>query len=849
MPADPPGSGWRASPPGRADRTFLTLAQDDLQEAGPSAIGPVPARIESLTPLEVPDLVAERYERVTLLGRGGMGSVWRMRDRVLGRPVAMKVVRAGLVRQAALDRFDEEVRIAAQLQHPAIIPVHDHGRLADGRPWFVMQIVRGRTLEEAMVGVHRALRLGREASDHGFTLRRLLELFLRACEAVAYAHVRGVVHRDLKPANIMLGDYGEVFVVDWGLAKVLGQERSADETLDEPIAPLGKRMTQAGAITGTPSYMAPEQAQGRSEEAGAPADVHALGASLYDLLCERPPRSARTVELLVYRVGTGSRVDPPSVHATQFAIDAELDRICLKALAHAEADRYPDAGAFAADLAAWLDGARKRDRAMELVEEAEVAVRMVAEAELRRRRTAAAAEEAARAVGRMAPESEKRPVWALEDEVAAAGREAADARTRAVQLLRTALSHAPDLPEAELQLADLFRDQHARLEGAGRDEDARAIAAELARHDTERRYATYLRGTGAVTLVTDPPGATVRRLRVEERHRRLVTVDDGPFGVTPLLEAPIEMGRWVLRIDHPGREVVHYPVRIARTAEWDGRPPDAHEPVPIALPPVGSLGTDAVYVPAGWFQTGTTRFEHAHPSPVRQVWLDGFVIDRFPVTIRRYLAFLDALVAAGLEDEALRHQPRLAENDEPFFARGPDGRFLGIRTDRTGTAWDHLPRSLDVPVTLIDWHDAEAFCEWRTRQEDLPWRLPLDFERQKAARGVDGREYPWGDHFEPTWCRSSGTSVPPMWCAVDTYPTDESPYGARGLAGNVQDWLLGQGGPEPRPALLPHDPGRRWSAGGYAGGGPSMAAATCRVSSADYYRSIMRGFRCVRTIV
>jgi formylglycine-generating enzyme required for sulfatase activity len=848
MPADRPGAGFRPPLPERAHLTFLTLAQADLQEARDSTTGDAPARVESLTPLEVPDVVGERYERVTLLGRGGMGSVWRMRDRVLGRPVAMKVVRAGLVRPSALERFDEEVRIAAQLQHPAIIPIHDYGRLADGRPWFVMQVVRGRTLEEAMVGVHRALRLGRDASDDGFSLRRLLELFLRACEAVAYAHVRGVVHRDLKPANIMLGDFGEVFVVDWGLAKVLARESSPDDTLDEPIAPLGRRMTQAGAITGTPSYMAPEQAQGRSEEAGPPADVHALGASLYDLLCDRPPRTARTVEILVYRVGTGTPIEPPSVHAATFPVDAELDRICLKALAHAEADRYPDAGAFAADLAAWLDGARKRDRAMELVEEAEEAIRAAAESEARGRRKAEAAATAARAVGRMAPESEKRPVWALEDEVEAERREAADARTRAVQLLRTALSHAPGLPEADDRLADLFRDQHARLEAAGRDQDARAVAAEIARHDTARRHATYLRGTGSVTLVTDPPGATVTRLRVEERHRRLVAVDDGPLGVTPLVDAPLEMGRWVLRIEHPDREVLLYPVRIARTARWDGVPPGADAPAPIAMPPRGSLGAGEVCVPAGWFQAGTARFEHAHPSPPRQVWLDGFAIDRFPVTIRRYVAFLDALVAAGREDEALRHQPRVAENDEPFFARGDDGRFLGIRTDRAGTAWDHLPRSLDAPVTLIDWHDAAAFCAWRADAEGLPWRLPLDLEWQKAARGVDGREYPWGDHFEPTWCRSSGASVPAMWCEVDSYPTDASPYGVRGLAGNVQDWLLGLGGPEPRPGLIPHEPGRRWSAGGYAGGGPSAAAATSRVSSADYHRSLMRGFRCVRTI-
>ncbi|MCA9489694.1 MAG: serine/threonine protein kinase, partial [Myxococcales bacterium] len=196
-----PDDAWRRSVRGvRAGRTYVTIAAEDLEEVPADTPGPAPARIRSLEPVELPEVVAGRYERTGLLGRGGMGSVWRAEDRVLKRPVALKIVQRGLVRPVVLSRFDEEVRITAQLQHPAIIPVHDYGMLPDGRPWFVMQVVRGKTLEQAMIGMHHALRLGREVSEHGFTMRRLLEAFLRACEAVAYAHARGVVHRDLKPS-------------------------------------------------------------------------------------------------------------------------------------------------------------------------------------------------------------------------------------------------------------------------------------------------------------------------------------------------------------------------------------------------------------------------------------------------------------------------------------------------------------------------------------------------------------------------------------------------------------------------------------------------------------------------
>lgn len=798
-----------------------------------------------MLPDELPPVVADRYERRGLLGRGGMGSVWRMHDRALGRSVAMKLVGASHPAGTLRARFEEEVRIAARLQHPGLVPVHDFGTLPDGRAWFVMQVVRGRTLQDALVEVHRSLRLGRDAAPDGTTPRRLLESFLRACEAVAYAHARGVVHRDIKPSNVMLGAFGEVFVMDWGLARVLsGAPVAAGEGEDPLVA--GPRTTRHGAITGTPSYLAPEQAQGRSDEAGPAADVHALGATLYDLLCDRPPRTARTVELLLYKVAAGKPVEPPSAHGSGFPIDEELDRICLRALAHDPSERQATAGVLAAELAAWLDGARKRERAMQLVDEAEVAVSEATAADARGASRLVEAGAAAKALGPRAPEEQKRGVWALEDAAAEAWRQAEDARTRAVQALRSALSHAPGLPEAEERLADLFHARHRRLEAAGRHDDARAVAADLARHDIARRFSAYLEGTGAVTLVTEPAGAIVDRWRVVERHRRRVLEPAGSLGPTPLVAAPLPRGAWVLRARSPGRPEVTVPVWIGRNEHWDGVPPGSDAPHPIALPAV--LGPDEVYVPAGWFRAGTERFEYAHPFPPRRVWVDGFVVERFPVTLGGYLAFLDALVAAGREEEALRWQPRVAENDEALLERDAAGRFVGIRRDRSGSGWDHLPRSPDVPVTLVDWHSATAYASWRAARDGLPWRLPTDLEWQKAARGTDGREYPWGDHFEPGWCRSQGTSDPATVGPVTEHPTDESPYGVRGMAGNVQEWLLGVHDPDDPGRLAAEEPGRRWCAGGFASAGPSVCTTSYRARSVDYFRGAMRGFRLVRPV-
>jgi serine/threonine protein kinase len=209
---------------------------------------------------------ADRYEDLGLLGTGGMGEVRRVRDRDLGRTMACKVIHAEMMEQPALlARFIEEAQASAQLQHPGIVPVHEIGRMADGRFYFTMAEVKGRTFTDVIAEVHGASRGDRwEPGAAGWTFRRLVDALARACEAVAYAHARGVVHRDLKPENIMLGAHGEVLVVDWGLAKVLGRpDRVAEAGELDVVATDRSRdhahMTQVG-------------------QSGGHAGVHAAGA-------------------------------------------------------------------------------------------------------------------------------------------------------------------------------------------------------------------------------------------------------------------------------------------------------------------------------------------------------------------------------------------------------------------------------------------------------------------------------------------------------------------------------------------------------------------------------------------
>ncbi|HMB69336.1 MAG TPA: serine/threonine-protein kinase [bacterium] len=242
---------------------------------------------------DLPDLGGTRYDVLERIGSGGMGTVYRARDHDLGRDVALKVLRETPAADTLAARMLQEARILARLEHPGIVPVHDVGRLSDGRVWYAMKLVRGD-------------RLDRHAARTAAALPERLRLFLRVCEAVAFAHAHGVVHRDLKPANIMIGPFGEVLVLDWGVAKVMSSGDVPDDDADTVVAgPVSAETTAAadgetlpGTVLGTPGYMAPEQASGRPDLVGPRSDVYSLGGILQDLLAgsgpaPRPLRAVR----------------------------------------------------------------------------------------------------------------------------------------------------------------------------------------------------------------------------------------------------------------------------------------------------------------------------------------------------------------------------------------------------------------------------------------------------------------------------------------------------------------------------------------------------------------------------
>ncbi|MCC7071043.1 MAG: protein kinase [Deltaproteobacteria bacterium] len=296
--------------------------------------------------------VARRHEDRGEIARGGMGSIRKVFDTTLHRTVAMKVLfPEHRQNQGTLERFAEEAQIMAQLEHPNIVPVHDYGDDAEGMRWFTMYYVRGKTLTEI-------LQTDTVADGSREAYFKLLNIFLRVCDAVAFAHSRGVVHRDLKPDNIMVGAFGEVYLMDWGIARLLGRTPAPDlEADDGPVRTRRPRADddEKGQIIGTFFYMSPEQAQAEIDKIDERTDVFLLGGVLYELLTGQPPYMGTTV-VDVVRAAQKCRIKAPDVVAPDRHIPDGLSHITMRCLAKDQGERYPSVAALKAEVESFVRG-------------------------------------------------------------------------------------------------------------------------------------------------------------------------------------------------------------------------------------------------------------------------------------------------------------------------------------------------------------------------------------------------------------------------------------------------------------------------------------------------------------
>lgn len=680
-----------------------------------------------------------RYEDRGLLGQGGMGEVRRVYDNKLDRVVAMKALRAELSQwPGALSRFLAEARTTAQLQHPGIVPLLDAGTTTDGRLYYTMPEVRGETLADRF---DRVVGVGE--------LRSLVETLRRVCDAVGYAHSRGVVHRDLKPANIMLGPFGEVLVLDWGIARVVAEAASHD-----PLPPREGPQTRDGAVAGTPGHMAPEQARGELARIGPPTDVYALGLMLRDLL--------------------------DRTHADDEWLGATAERAGAEVIA----DRHPDASALGIDLAAWLSGDSQRKRALELVDQANAEAAESQERFSRARKVLTSARDRLQATPTWAPVADKELIWKLQ----AAGEQemarAEEAVAAAVHLGRAAAAQAPELVEARRFMAqiDAHLLSHARVDGTPTKALLQDLAEQLAALPADDPVAIELQpvvDNGAtVELTTSPAGVRVVARRQEVRPgKRLLDAERVELGRTPIARVQLAAGSWILDLHVPDGPAVHLPVHLEPGVHFTGARLN-EGPYELSLPP--HIADDEVFVAAGMFRAGSEEVLGAGWR-LWNLWAESFVMQRNPVTNGEFVAFLNDLQERDRDEQAARFAPW----GEGVRLEG--GRY-GLGPDEDGDDWGP-----DHPITRVSLHAAQAYARWWAERTGQPWRLPGTLEFERAARGADGRLYPWGNLGDGAFSVLRTSGPRPSTRSVHSATLDVSPFGVRWLGGHVEQWCDGLG--------------------------------------------------------
>ncbi len=710
--------------------------------------------------------VVDKYQPVGEIGRGGMGDVFEMRDVDLNRSVALKRIRKDMLTPRALQMFLQEAQITAQLEHPNIVPVHDSGRTTTGEAYFTMKRLRGLTLRQVIL-----MRAGGDtAINKRFTRMRMGILFLEVVRAVAYAHARGVVHCDLKPSNVLIGEHGEVVVGDWGLARKDPLPAPVGRTIAQPVVWPKNAPDHRGVVSGSMPYMAPEQVAG--DVVDRRADVYALGAILYEILTMQQVFRVDTLGELAARIRMG--IVPPRERAPQLEISEEIQAVCLKCLELEKSARFDSALDLQDVIEDWLTGTRRREAAEHAYHDGEVARAHLGALDAERGMLAVEKRELEQRIKPFDGESVKGPLWAVEDRLDQLELERATVMARALDAWARAASLDDSFVPPQDRLADLHLELFLDAEARGHKRDE-----ELHRRQVERfhrgRHATILEGKGTVTVRPLVQPATITCTRLVERGKRIVA-DDAPVSLprTDTLEDfVLPMGSYLFDIAVPRMATARVHVLVGRGTRLE------LEPRMFPLDVV----TDAwVLVPAGPYVAGGDETALNSEARVERA-LPDFFIARFPVTCAEYVRFLNDL-AKESPHLARQHVPRTKPDGGALWDQGADGMYTLPRHDADGN-----PVHAAAPVMGVSFFDAEMYASWLARKENAQIRLPTEHEWEKAARGADGRFFPWGNGFDPSFCKMS-LSRPgrPQPEPVGSFPVDESVYGMRDAAGAIREW-------------------------------------------------------------
>lgn len=750
---------------------------------------------------------SERFVWVGELGRGGMGRVDAVFDRALGRTIARKTV---LPNRGHPELLLAEAQICAQLEHPSIVPVYDIGAEDSGLPHYTMRVIRGRTLRHVL-----AENWTQDKPHLGLT--QLLGILRQVCLAVDYAHSRGVIHRDLKPENVIVGEFGEVYVLDWGVAYVT-------DTSDI------RRSHRAGstlAAAGSLGYMAPEQALGDAIDART--DVFALGVILFELLTGERPFADHDIESIHERISK-----PPSRAPSQFSskrVTSAFDELAMACLAPWPEDRPTSARVVAESIDMFLDGERarlerEREAAAHTVE-GQQAMAALEALDTEARSLQESAESLLATISSWEPASRKQDAWKMAQEGRRLAAEAARALARAEAAFTRALGRVPDHPDARSGLAALYFRQFEAAEVRG-DHEQMAQYLDLARAYDDGKLKLELADQGEL-IVAASPEVELEVARYEPYGLLLACGAPRALGREPLL---LDSGSYLITARCEVREA-RYPLLIQRAK--------THR-LTLRMPVAGEVPEGMILIPGGPFLAYPPRTKR----PVR-CELSDFAIGEYPVTFREYVEFLESI---GDSEERERRTPGLGKELAPLLVRAEGGGWRISERCVEGEARLRVPpeRELDLPVHAISWYDAVAYTRWLALREGRPYRLPTDLEWEKATRGADGRSFPMGEQLDAAFAKLRESrpeaSQPEV---IGAFEDDRSPYGVRDLAGGVADWTSTSLDGAPLPDLA--EEGVRaaderqaiWRGGTW--GTTASATRAMRYSQMIRHRGVLVGFR------